>query len=447
MKRTFILLFAIIPIFSYSQNPFNVNLGEANSSEQMFLIGKFPDANCDHVGACTNECNKNFNEARKWCTTGQFRIENNDFRLAIVDFGIALKIDKKYAAIYFYRGNANFLQGYFGDAIKDYDEYLNLIKSTNRNTLVGDPSDRESEAYLYRAVSKIKLGNSADGCSDLIKSAELGNQKAISFKEKLCSPQALTSSQIFASNETVKIGNQFWQKKNLNVSTFRNGDTILEANTIEAWHYACSYNIPAWCYYNQDKKNGDTYGKLYNWYAVHDPRGLAPEGYHIPTQEEFGKLFTFLGGKYVLYYNIENVSPKLKNTSGWEHLVPQDRNCPTCFNWPLTDRNNKTCNTCSNKRRIPASPKIYNTNGNNNSGFTAIPGGYRNPVFNNSTFDNLGESCWFWTSSWPEDNVIKSNGLYLITMAYYVSLDVYSNDLKVQKEYSDYGMSVRCIKD
>ena len=91
-------------------------------------------------------------------------------------------------------------------------------------------------------------------------------------------------SAIFA--QTVKIGTQVWTTKNLNVSTFRNGDTIPEVKTNEEWIEAARIQQPAWCYYENDSMNGAKYGKLYNWYAMNDTRGLAPIGYHIPSDVE-----------------------------------------------------------------------------------------------------------------------------------------------------------------
>ena len=89
-------------------------------------------------------------------------------------------------------------------------------------------------------------------------------------------------AKIIYSN-TVIIGNQEWTKKNLNVSKYRNGDIIPEVKDSNKWG---SLTTGAWCYYNNDPKNGAIYGKLYNCYAVSDPRGLAPEGFHIPTNLE-----------------------------------------------------------------------------------------------------------------------------------------------------------------
>lgn len=115
------------------------------------------------------------------------------------------------------------------------------------------------------------------------------------------------------SNEykTIKYGMQEWTSVNLNVTRFRNGDTITEAKTPQEWLSAGSLGKPAWCHFNNDPENGRKYGKLYNWYAVNDPRGLAPEGWHIPVNADWGTLVKNLLG-------IDYAGPKLKNTSGWK---------------------------------------------------------------------------------------------------------------------------------
>ena len=94
------------------------------------------------------------------------------------------------------------------------------------------------------------------------------------------------------TENTLKIpagGTEFmeWMPKNLTTSTFRNGDSIPEVKVDKEWFEAAKEGRPAWCYYNNDPANGKTYGKLYNWYAVNDARGLAPKGWHIPTDREW----------------------------------------------------------------------------------------------------------------------------------------------------------------
>lgn len=79
---------------------------------------------------------------------------------------------------------------------------------------------------------------------------------------------------------TIQIGTQKWMSKNLDVAFYRNGDPIPQVTSPTAW---AVLSTGAWCYYNNDPIQGNKYGKLYNWYAVNDPRGLVPQGWHIPS--------------------------------------------------------------------------------------------------------------------------------------------------------------------
>ena len=89
------------------------------------------------------------------------------------------------------------------------------------------------------------------------------------------------------SYKTVKIGTQEWMAENLNVEHFINGDVIQEAKTDSEWQKAGENEEPAWCYYDNNSSNGEKYGKLYNFYAVTDPRSFAPNGWHVPTDAEW----------------------------------------------------------------------------------------------------------------------------------------------------------------
>ena len=94
--------------------------------------------------------------------------------------------------------------------------------------------------------------------------------------------------------DTVKIGSQFWMKQNLNTAHYRNGDIIPQITSTNLW---ATLYTGAWCWYNNDPAiYAATYGRLYNWYAVNDPRGLAPMGWHVPTDAEWTTLSTSLGG-------------------------------------------------------------------------------------------------------------------------------------------------------
>ena len=186
--------------------------------------------------------------------------------------------------------------------------------------------------------------------------------------------------------ETVKIGKQVWTKYNLNVSTYRNGDMIPEVKDPTEW---AQLNTGAWCYYNNDPENGEIYGKLYNWYAVNDPRGLAPAGYHVPLDNELSRLITYLGGE-----NIAGGKLKEEGTLHWD------------------------------------SPNISATN---STGFTGIPGGYRNVI---GTFKNIGYNGYWWSSS----EYITANAWYRFLYYYNGS----ANRINLSKTN---GFSVRCIKD
>ena len=145
----------------------------------------------------------------------------------------------------------------------------------------------------------------------------------------------------------VKIGKQVWMSENLSIEKFRNGDPIPEAKTSEEWIKAGENKKPAWCYYDNDPANGKKYGKLYNWYAVNDPRGLAPSGWHLPNENDWKKLITTLGGDEV-------AGKKIKSTSGW-----------------------------------------IENNGSNTSGFTGLPGGGN---FNRK-FNYFGSDGFWWSTT------------------------------------------------
>jgi uncharacterized protein (TIGR02145 family) len=230
-----------------------------------------------------------------------------------------------------------------------------------------------------------------------------------------------TSNQLNKTHQTISIGKQIWMKENLNVSFFRNGDPIPEAKTNEEWILAGKEGKPAWCHYNNDPNNGNKYGKLYNWYAVNDPRGIAPVGWKIPDFEHFNLLDTYLWG---------DVGLKLKNESGWNSWNIEER-CKVCMGWTDDQRRAKKCSTCNNKGfRIS---KTNSGNGTNSSGFSALPGGIRNP---NGEFDKIGQQCNLWSST-PQFTLF----------ARYRTLLNLENELIMNYTTKDFGMYVRCLKE
>jgi uncharacterized protein (TIGR02145 family) len=117
----------------------------------------------------------------------------------------------------------------------------------------------------------------------------------------------------------VSIGKQTWKTENLNVDKFRNGDLIPEAKTNADWIKAGENKQPAWCYYDNNPENGTKYGKLYNWYTIKDPRGLAPVGWHIPTDKEWTTFSDILGGWNEVV--LSNSSGFLGLPGGYRHIT------------------------------------------------------------------------------------------------------------------------------
>ncbi len=98
------------------------------------------------------------------------------------------------------------------------------------------------------------------------------------------------------SYPTVAIGGQIWMAENLKVSRYRNGDSIPRLKSDKEWKNS---KEGGWCYYENDSANNNAYGKLYNWNAMNDRRGLCPEGWHVPARDEFQKLIDYSGGNAV----------------------------------------------------------------------------------------------------------------------------------------------------
>lgn len=171
---------------------------------------------------------------------------------------------------------------------------------------------------------------------------------------------------------TVLIGSQTWMVENLETYSFRNGDRIYES-------WSC----------NNDYNNDSIYGRLYNWYVIMDIRGLAPDGWHVPTKEEWQQLIDYLGGESI-------AGGKLKATTLW---------------------------------------KSPNTGATNESGFSAFPGGARR---SDGVFLFFGEWGLFWNIAGDSyENFVTSESLnYARSTAYF--------DPGMPKNL---GISVRCIRD
>ena len=132
-----------------------------------------------------------------------------------------------------------------------------------------------------------------------------------SFKE------VIDTDQNGSDFRVVTIGEQTWMAENLNVLTFRNGDTIYHAKTSKDWVYANENKMPAWCYYNNDTLQYKKQGKLYNWYAIIDVRGIAPQGWRIPFQKDWIKLSESLGGNKISGIHLKDTSWNSSENNRW----------------------------------------------------------------------------------------------------------------------------------
>lgn len=132
----------------------------------------------------------------------------------------------------------------------------------------------------------------------------------------------------------VKIGTRYWMTKNLDVTVFRNGESIPEVLTYSKWVEYGAAKKPAWCYYDNNPANGEKYGKLYNWYAVHDSRGLAPVGWRISEENDWQDLENYLAGDY-------SAARRIMATNDWYSGSFENGGTNTsCFTaYPAGDRN------------------------------------------------------------------------------------------------------------
>ena len=192
---------------------------------------------------------------------------------------------------------------------------------------------------------------------------------------------------VASNTPSVTIGTQVWTNKNLDVSTYRNGDIIPQITDATTW---ANLTTGAWCYYNNDSTLDGKYGKLYNWYAVNDPRGLTPSGWHVPSNSEWATLDTYLGGHTV-------AGAKMKESG--------------TLNW--------------------ISP---NTGATNESGFSGLPGANRYP--NDGLFQNVGVVGYWWSASESNTTEAWSRGLFNS-----------DSELHGFSSTKGFGLSVRCVRN
>lgn len=183
---------------------------------------------------------------------------------------------------------------------------------------------------------------------------------------------------------TIKIGNQVWMLDNLNVSRYRNGDAVNNVTDYDLWDVTTS---GAWSFYENNKKFSKSYGRLYNWYAINDPRGLAPKGWHIPSYKEWRELIDCLGGDMV-------AGEFIKFYSRIGHLSPRETM---------------------------------------NSEFDNVFGGSR---YLGGMFCFRRYNGYFWTSTKKD-----------INQSFYVNINFSNSNVYMDYDFNKNGLAVRCVKD
>jgi uncharacterized protein (TIGR02145 family) len=194
---------------------------------------------------------------------------------------------------------------------------------------------------------------------------------------------------------SITIGSQIWSSKNLSVARYRNGDPIPQVTDPTQW---ASLTTGAWCWYNNDSATyAATYGRLYNWYAVNDPRGLAPQGWRIPTEGDWNRLVKFIDPNADIYctscYQSFTAGGAMKSTTGWNSS---------------------------------------NTGATNSSGFSGLPGG----LLTVGGFGGVGVDGIWWTAVEIDASEAWSRALFRY-------------DTGVSRSYSNKynGFSVRIVRD
>ena len=194
--------------------------------------------------------------------------------------------------------------------------------------------------------------------------------------------------------ETVLIGGQLWIAENLKVTHYNNGDAIPNITNSRDWS---SLSTGAYGDYDNNPSNSDTYGRLYNWYTVDDSRGVCPEGWHVPSDDEFKTLEMFLG-----------MTESEANSTGYRGTNEGSKLAGNADLW--------------NSGNLEQNSEF------GTSGFNGLPAGYRNK--------SMGVDGYFWFSTESSSNT-----------AWYRYLDYSSSGVYRSYNGKRFGLSVRCLRD
>ena len=200
--------------------------------------------------------------------------------------------------------------------------------------------------------------------------------------------------------ETVQMGDQLWMAENLKVSHYNDGSEIPTGYSNSEWGWL---DMGAYAVYDDDPVNTDVYGNLYNWYTVDDDRGVCPDGWHIPSDEEFMELEMFLG-----------MSESEANSTG--------------------NRGTNEGSKLADNADLWNSGNLEDNAEFGTSGFNGLPAGHR--LYDNGYYSGMGNFASYWTST-----VYSSNTAWNRELEYHASVAYRFNATK------EFGFSIRCLKN
>ncbi len=278
---------------------------------------------------------------------------------------------------YYYDNGQKMSEGHFKDG-KNENKWVYYYKN-GKTQSEGDYRDGKEHGqwtYYYDNGQKMSEGHFKDGIK--------GNDWTFWTKDGQKRETDTVTDIDGNTYITIKIGNQWWMAENLKVTRYRNGDAIPNVTEKRDW---ANLKTGAYCSYENEREHSVTYGYLYNWFTINDQRGLAPQGWHVPSDAEWRQLSDYLG---------ENAGGKMKQvgTSHWQSS---------------------------------------NEGASNESRFSALPGGYRDNYGNSN---NIGNNAYFWSS----EEHYRSYAWHR-----YLS---YDDSILDRSSYNKKcGFSVRCVRD
>jgi uncharacterized protein (TIGR02145 family) len=218
---------------------------------------------------------------------------------------------------------------------------------------------------------------------------------------------------------TVTIGNQVWMVENLKTTHFQNGDTIPNLKLQREWANQIIDSIgSAYCNYDNNPENGERYGRLYNWWVINDPRKIAPQGWHIPTPEEWDELNTY-------------VKANIGSSGAFDKALAANSD------WEVSDKYG-TLETQTG----------YNLTTNNSSGFSAMPAGFRSEEYHPEYNWPSGLEPYFagihHSAKWWGINLTTNKNYAVFCNLNWFGLRVFCDTTGGSKKL---GLSIRCIKD